>query len=125
MLAYASACELFDRRRTAWLRGDLEAYFSLWAEGMRFRSPVHVQPLCGKQAFADLVRRSFEIMEPLAFEVQALAVQGDVVLAEWKIAARQRASDRRIEWEGMSIARVEDGLIVDWREYWNPADLLA
>ena len=123
MLTYESACDLFEQRRLAWLREDLERYFALWAEDMTFRSPVHTQALRGKQAFVELVRQSMEIMQPVSFEVRALAVQGDLLLAEWQIAARHRASNKMIEWEGMSSARVESGLIIDWREYWTPSDL--
>jgi ketosteroid isomerase-like protein len=123
MLTYESACELFERRRLAWLREDLEEYFSLWAEEMTFRSPAHPQPLRGKPAFAELVRLSMGMMQPVSFEVKGLAVQGDLLFAEWRIAARHRASKRVIEWEGMSSARIDGGLITEWREYWNPADL--
>jgi len=35
-----------------------------------------------------------------------------------------RADGRRIEWWGMSVADMGGGLIHDWREYWNPADML-
>ncbi len=47
----------------------------------------------------------------------------DVVLAEWRIAARHRASGRRVAWWGMSTCTIRDGLITRWREYWNPQDL--
>ena len=43
-----------------------------------------------------------------------------MVLAEWTIAIERRDSGQRIEWRGMSVAEIRDGLIVTWREYWNP-----
>jgi len=122
-MTYAEAVELFDRRRTAWLREDLETYLAMWADGMTFQSPVHPQPLCGRQEFGQLVRQSMQMMRPVAFEVHHLAVVGDVILAEWTIAAEHRQSGQRIEWAGMSVAEVSEGLITRWREYWNPADL--
>jgi hypothetical protein len=57
------------------------------------------------------------------FDLAHLAVQGDVVLAEWEIEAEHRATGARLCWRGMSAAGYRDGLIVWWREYWNPADL--
>src|SRR5438128_1109376 len=82
---------LFERRRDAWLRGDLDAYLALWAEDMTFQSPLHAEPPRGRAAFADLVRRSFVFSRPLAFDFTHIAVAGDMVLAEWRIAVERRA----------------------------------
>ena len=117
------AVALFDRRRQAWLAEDLDAYLGLWAKDMRFQSPMHVEPL-GHAAFADLVRQSFVSARPVCFDITQLAVAGDVVLAEWRIAVERREGGRRIEWWGMSAAEIRDGLIRAWREYWNPADVM-
>jgi limonene-1,2-epoxide hydrolase len=123
MPTHAEAVALFERRRDAWLRGDLDAYLSLWATDMTFQSPMHAEPLRGRAAFGDLVRQSFAFARPLAFDFTHIAVIGDVVLAEWRIAIERREGGRRIEWWGMSVAEVRDGLIRRWREYWNPADV--
>ena len=77
----------------------------------------------GREAFAALVRRSAAFSRPESFDFHELAVDGDVVLAEWTIAIRRRDTGRRIEWRGMSVCRIRDGLITSWREYWNPSDL--
>src|SRR6058998_2137605 len=118
------ATRLFEQRRDAWLREDLDAYLALWAEDMTFQSPVHAEPLRGRAAFADLVRQSLAIARPIAFDFTHIAVVRDVVLAEWRIAVERRDGGRRIEWWGMSVAEVQDGLIRRWREYWNPADVM-
>lgn len=123
MPTHADAVALFDRRRLAWLREDLDGYLALWADDMTFGSPVHPDPLRGKPAFAELVRRSNAMSKPLRFDVTHLAVQGDMVLAEWSIAIGHRETGRVIAWDGMSVARFQDGLIQEWREYWNPAAL--
>jgi ketosteroid isomerase-like protein len=47
------------------------------------------------------------------------------VLAEWVISVEHRASGQQITWRGMSRCTIRDGLIVAWREYWNPADVAA
>jgi limonene-1,2-epoxide hydrolase len=116
------AIALFDRRRRAWLAGDLDAYLALWADDMTFQSPAHAEPLRGRAAFAELVRRASALSRPLAFDFTHIAVAGDVVLAEWRIAIERRDA-RRVEWWGMSVAEVRGGLIHAWREYWNPADV--
>ena len=123
MLTREQALDLFARRRDAWLASDLEAYLALFATDLVFQSPSHAEPLRGRDAFEKLVRSSNAAIEPKLFEFAQLAVHGDVVLAEWRIAAEHRASHRRIEWWGMSVCTIRDGVIQSWREYWNPADV--
>jgi|SRR5581483_2047798 len=118
------AVRLFEARRQTWLREDVDAYLALWAEDMEFQSPVHAEPLRGRAAFGDLVRRSFATARPARFDFTHIAVVGDVVLAEWSIAIDPRAGGERIEWWGMSVADVREGLIHRWREYWNPGDVM-
>ena len=114
------AIDLFDKRRRAWLAEDVDAYLALWAEDMTFQSPVHVEPLRGKSAYAELIRQSVQFARPLRFEFAHIAVAGDVVLAEWTIAIERRDTGRIIEWRGMSVCAIVDGTIREWREYWNP-----
>lgn len=124
MLTMAEATRLFEARRLAWLHEDLDAYLALWAEDMVFEAPSHPEPLRGRGAFADLVRRSNGVTRPLRFNVLHLALAGeDVVLAEWVITVEHRESHAQITWRGMSRCTMREGLITHWREYWNPSDL--
>ncbi len=123
MPSHDEAVALFERRRDAWLREDLEGYLALWAEDMTFQSPAHAEPLRGRAAFAELVRRSLALARPASFDFTHIAVQGPIVLAEWRIAVEQRDGARRVEWWGMSVAEIRGGLIQRWREYWNPSDV--
>ena len=124
MLTLPAAIALFEARRVAWLGEDLDAYLALWADDMTFQSPVHAEPLRGRAAFAELVRQSSRLSRPLRFDFDHVAVHGRMVLAEWIIAIERRDDGRRLEWRGMSIAEIRDGLIVMWREYWNPMALM-
>ncbi len=123
MPTYDEAVAVFERRRRAWLAEDVDGYLALWADDMRFQSPVHREPLRGRAAFADLIRQSAAFSRPVAFDFHHLAVHGALVLAEWTITIERRADTRQIRWDGMSVAELRDGLIVWWREYWNPGDL--
>jgi len=123
MLTPAEAARLFEQRRQAWLREDVDGYLACWADDMTFGSPVHAEPIRGRAAFAELIRASAAATRPLEFVIEHLAVAGDMVLAEWRIALEHRASGGRVAWRGMSVAQYRDGRIVMWREYWNPADL--
>ncbi|HXQ24676.1 MAG TPA: nuclear transport factor 2 family protein [Candidatus Acidoferrales bacterium] len=124
LLTREDALALFEQRRQAWLREDVEAYLALWSEDMTFQSPVHAEPLRGRAAFAELVRQSFAFSRPVRFDFEHIAVHGAVVLAEWTIAVERRDGARVLEWRGMSVAEIRDGVIRMWREYWNPAFLL-
>lgn len=124
MPTYDEAVSLFAQRRQAWLREDLDAYLALFAEDLTFQSPVHSEPLRGRAAFADLVRQSATFSRPLRFDFEHIAVHGSMVLAEWAIAIERRDSGQHLEWRGMSVAEIRDGLIHVWREYWNPMFLL-
>ena len=126
MLILADVTRLFDARRAAWLREDLDGYLALWADDMTFAAPSHPEPLRGRAAFAELVRRSNAVSRPLRFNVLHLAITGeDVVLAEWVITVEHRETRQQITWRGMSRCTIRDGLITEWREYWNPGDLAA
>jgi hypothetical protein len=46
-----------------------------------------------------------------------------VVLAEWRITIEWRRDGSRTTYPGMSWATYRGDEIVDWREYWNPADI--
>ena len=115
--------DLFDRRRQAWLASDDDAYMALWADDMTIELPGHTEPIVGKPAYAELIARSSKNMRPISWEFHALAIDGDRVLAEWTLSGELRAAKKVVTWRGMSICRLEDGLIKEWREYWDPASL--
>lgn len=119
-ISSTEARELFERRKRAWLDEDAQAYLELWSDEMVIEIPGRAEPIRGKSAYAKLIQESMRAMRPVAWEFHSLAVDGDRVLAEWTIESEYREAARRIRWRGMSICRVEDGLIREWREYWDP-----
>jgi uncharacterized protein (TIGR02246 family) len=114
---------LFQRRREAWLASDAEAYMALWAEDMVIELPGRSDPIRGKAAYSRLIDQSMEAMRPVSWEFHHLAVDGDRVLAEWTIEGEYVARSKLVRWRGMSICRLEGGLIQEWREYWDPSAL--
>ena len=63
---------------------------------------------------------------PIAFEFHHLAVDGDVVLADWTITVHGEHDGVEVKWRGMSVCQLRDGQIVWWREYYeDPATLRA
>jgi limonene-1,2-epoxide hydrolase len=113
---------LFEQRRDAWLRGDLDTYLGLFADDLVIEIPGR-DPIHGLARYAELVRASHEHVEPRRFEFHEIAVHGSKVLSEWTIEIARRADGARITYRGMSICEIRDGRIVRWREYYDPADL--
>ncbi len=123
-LTLDSAHALFDRRRRAWLAADLDAYLELFAKDLEIWMPGRPEPVRGRDRYAEVVARSFRWAAPESFEFHHLAVNGDVVMAEWTIAARRRDDRALFRWHGMSVARIDgDGRIAWWREYWDPREV--
>jgi uncharacterized protein (TIGR02246 family) len=113
---------LFNKRVEAWLSEDIDAYMDMFAEDLLMQTPSG-EPLRGRSAYGELVRRSLQHVRPVSFEVHEIAVQGSKVLAEWTQTHELRASGRRLRYRGMSVCEMRDGLIRSWREYYDPADL--
>lgn len=116
------AAEIFERRRRAWLANDAEAYMALWTEDMLIQLPGR-EPIRGKAAYAKLIDDSMRSMRPVSWVFHHLAVEKDRVLAEWTIEGELVAKSKIVSWRGMSICRLANGLICEWREYWDPAEL--
>lgn len=115
----------FDRRREAWLAEDLDAYMGCWTEDMVIHVPGRT--ITGRDAYRELAAASFAWGRPVSFELHHLAVDGDVVLADWTITVARRADGAEVAWRGMSACALDaDGLIVWWREYYeDPVSLRA
>jgi len=116
------AVRLFERRRDAYLAEDLDAYIELFAEDLVLKTPMG-EPIRGREAFRELVRRSYGVTRPVSFEFHEIAVHGPKVLAEWTITLENKADRKQLSYRGMSVCELRDGLIQSWREYYDPADL--
>ena len=108
--------------REAWLENDAETYMSLWVDDMVIDLPGR-ETIRGKDAYAKVINRSMQHMRPISWVFHHLAVDGDRVMAEWTIEGEFISKSKQVRWRGMSICRMERGLICEWREYWNPNDL--
>jgi ketosteroid isomerase-like protein len=116
---------VFDRRRVAWLAEDLDAYMACWVEDMVIHVPGRT--ITGRDAYRELAAGSFAWGRPVAFDIHHLALDGDVVLADWTITVERRSDRASVAWRGMSTCLLAgDGRIVWWREYYeDPAALRA
>ncbi|GIU88930.1 MAG: hypothetical protein KatS3mg010_0029 [Acidimicrobiia bacterium] len=110
------ARSVFARRVAAWLAEDVDAYLACWHDDMELTLPGG-KVVRGVDAYREMVERSFAWAAPVSFEVHALAVDGDRVLADWTIRARRREDGVVVAWQGLSICELRDGRITWWREH--------
>lgn len=94
---------------------------ALWADDMRIHLPGRPEPIRGKAEYAKVIEQSIERMRPVSWRFHRIVVDDDHVLSEWTIAGEIRATGKLVTWRGMGICRLENGLISEWREYWDPA----
>ena len=122
-LTIDDARAVFDRRRAAWLAEDLDAYLGCFAEDVVLETPGRT--VRGHAEYEPMTRMSFQWARPVSFTFHHLAVDGDVVLADWTIAVERRADGGLVEWQGMSACELRDGTITWWREYYRDPAALA
>jgi ketosteroid isomerase-like protein len=114
---------LFERRRQAWLREDVDGYLDCWVDDLVLETPGGI--VRGRAAYETMVRGSLGWARPARFEVHHLAAAGDVVLADWTITVERRADGEAISWRGMSACELSAGRIMWWREYYQDPAALA
>jgi limonene-1,2-epoxide hydrolase len=115
-LTLADARAVFDRRVQAWLAAGVDAYLACWHDDMRLTLPGG-RVIDGAGAYRAMVEQSFAWAAPVSFDIHALAVDDDCVLADWTIRAQRRADAVVVEWQGLSICELRDGRIAWWREH--------
>jgi ketosteroid isomerase-like protein len=122
----SAARAVFERRRDAWLAEDVDGYLDCWIDDLSLEVPGLPTPIRGRDSYRQMVERSFSWARPRAFDFHHLAVDGDVVLADWTISVERRGDGEVVEWRGMSVCELRDGRIVWWREYYeDPEGLRA
>src|SRR6202011_1970763 len=99
-LTLDDARTLFDRRRHAWLAADVVSYLDCWVDDLVLETPGRV--IRGRADYEEMVRGSFGWAAPQSFVVHHLAVDGDVILADWTITVNRRQGDEPVTWRGMS-----------------------
>jgi limonene-1,2-epoxide hydrolase len=115
-LSLEAARARFDARVAAWLAADVDAYLACWQPDLELTLPGG-RVVVGADAYRRVVEQSFAWAAPVSFDVHALAVDGDRVLSDWTIRARRTEDDVVVEWHGLSICELRDGLIARWREH--------
>ena len=113
--------DLIERYNDAWNRHDVDAIVALHAPGMVFENHTAGERAEG-DAVAEHIAAIFDAWPDITFSTRRLYVRDDLVVQEWTARATHSrelrrgglvapASGQTIEWEGIDVFPMEDGLI--------------
>jgi limonene-1,2-epoxide hydrolase len=115
-LENADSIAFIRRFLDACVRADPEEFASYFNEDATWwNSPW--QPIKGRDAIRDALRRGAERMAALPWEIRHIVADGDVVLTER--VDHFLAGNNRISVPCMGAFELRDGKISAWRDYWD------
>jgi uncharacterized protein (TIGR02246 family) len=114
-----TARALVEQAARAWERADLDAIVAPFAADGIFISPGgrwqgHAAIRAAAQAF-------FAVAGDVEVTIGRVVADGAVGAAEWSWSEREHASGARRTFADAIVFEVRDGLVVYWREYFDPA----
>jgi ketosteroid isomerase-like protein len=99
---------LIDRYNGAWNAQDVDAICAFHAPGFVFENHT-----AGERAEGDAAREHiaaiFRNTPDLSFRGRRLYVRDDLVVSEWTASATR--DGRKVEWDGIDVFPIENGLI--------------
>jgi steroid delta-isomerase-like uncharacterized protein len=112
---------LIERYNDAWNRHDVESIVSMHAPDMVFENHTAGERAEG-DAVAEHIGGIFEAWPDIEFETRRMYVRDGLVVQEWTARATHtrpmrrgdlvaEPSGKRIEWKGLDVFPIEDGLI--------------
>ena len=102
--------QLIARYNGAWNAHDLETICALHAPQIVFHNHTAGERKEGADAVRDHIAAIFAGWPDLAFQTRRLYVRDDFAACEWT-ASGTSADGRRLEWDGVDLFPIADGLI--------------
>ena len=102
--------QMIERYNEAWNAHDVEAIVAFHAPDMVFENHTAGERMTGPEVGPHLAR-IFENWPDLAFRGRRLYARNELVVSEWTASATD-PQGRRLEWDGVDIFPVRDGLIL-------------
>jgi steroid delta-isomerase-like uncharacterized protein len=102
--------QLIDRYNQAWNDQDLDTISSLHAPDVVFENHTAGERVEGAEAVRAHIGGIFERWPDLRFSGRRLYVAEDFAVSEWTATAT-RGDGARIEWDGIDVFPMRDGLI--------------
>jgi limonene-1,2-epoxide hydrolase len=107
---------LIRRFIEACARADVDEFASFFtADAVWWNSPW--EPVVGREAIRETLRRGAEQMTALPWEIKHIAADGDIVLTER--VDNFLIGETHISVPCMGVFELRDGKIAAWRDYWD------
>lgn len=103
--------ELIDRYDDAWNRQDVETILSMHAPEMVFENHTRGSRAAGTDEVRALLEATFAAQPNLRFRGRRRYIGPDFVVSEWTASATDEEGNP-IEWDGIDVFPIRDGLIV-------------
>ena len=124
--------DLLSDRIEAFNSHDPQSFAALYAPDVIFRDIATAVPAHGRAVVREWVDTYFRAFHDARMESRIVAVDGDVLVYEWRATGTHDgdfmgmpATGNAIEVDGCSIAKVgEDGLVHAEKNYWDVAGML-
>jgi ketosteroid isomerase-like protein len=100
--------ELIERYNQAWNDHDVDAICGMHAPDFVFHNHTAGERAEGAAA-REHIARIFRSSPDLSFRERRLYVRDGLVVSEWTATATR--DGRRVEWDGVDVIPVEDGLL--------------
>ncbi len=112
----AESIALIRRFLEACVRADPDEFAAFFTEdAVWWNAPW--QPVTGREAIRETLRRGAQRMTALPWEVRHVVADGDVVLTER--VDHFEVGGTRVSVPCMGVFELRDGKIAAWRDYWD------
>jgi steroid delta-isomerase-like uncharacterized protein len=101
--------ELIDRYDDAWNRQDLDAIDALHHDDVVFDNHTAGERAEGRRAVREHIEQIFRAHPTLRFRRRSLRTGEDFAVSEW--TATVTRDGRTLEWDGVDVFPIRDGLI--------------
>ena len=126
-----STCDMDSvimRWAKAWSTHDTFLFLSLFAENAEYRDVALDKLFCGHGAIKTFFEGTFVTFPDFKMEIEHCAVTGQAAAGEWVMSGTFLGASfgvpptgKAFRVPGCCFMRIVDGLIVEHRDYWNPA----
>ena len=127
--------DLIDRYNAAWNAHDVDAIVSMHTDDSVFENHVTGDRNVGREAIGRAVAGIFSVFPDLTFETRRAYIREDLVVQEWTARGTHRGAmtrsgieveptGRSVEYKGMDVIPIRDGLVARKDVYSDSITLL-